>query len=373
MVKNEVYKAIAVLVGTIIGAGVLGIPYVVAQAGFLTGLLDIVLLGIVILLINLAVGEVVLRTKGKHQLTGYAQKYLGGKGRALMTFSMAFGIYGALLAYLIGVGEALGAIFSANPFWFSLGFFVMVSSIIYFGIKGVASSELLLSSAVIFLVLLISAVAFFSGRMELSNLTEFSLMKLFIPYGVILFAFIGAASVPEAGEVLVKNKRSLKKAIIIGSLIPLAMYVIFTTAVVGVFGIKITEVATVGLGLVFGKWIVILANLFAVFAMTTSFLALGLALREMYNYDYKVSKFSSWAFTIFVPFVIFLFGFKSFINVIGTTGVIAGGVEGTLIVLMLWKAKKKSERKPEYSIGVSKLIGAILIGVFILGVILNFI
>ena len=163
-----------------------------------------------------------------------------------------------------------------------------------------------------------------------------------------------------------KNKRSLKKAIIIGSLIPLAMYVIFTTAVVGVFGIKITEVATVGLGLVFGKWIVILANLFAVFAMTTSFLALGLALREMYNYDYKVSKFSSWAFTIFVPFVIFLFGFKSFINVIGTTGVIAGGVEGTLIVLMLWKAKKKSERKPEYSIGVSKLIGAILIGVFML-------
>ena len=373
MLKKEEYKAIAVLVGTIIGAGVLGIPYVVAQAGFLTGLLDIILLGIVILIINLGVGEIVLRTKGKHQLTGYAEKYLGKRGKQLMTFTMALGIYGALLAYIIGVGQALSAIFSYNAFWFSLGFFVIVAALVYSGIKKIASSELVLSSLVILLILIISVVAFTSGKLDFLNLSDFSLSKIFIPYGVILFAFIGAASIPEIHEVLYRNKKSMRKVIVIGSVIPLILYTLFTVAIVGVMGTTITEVATVGLGLEFGKWIVVFANLFAALAMTTSFLTLGLALKEMYNYDYKVSKFSSWALACILPFVLFLFGFKSFIHVIGTTGVIAGGLEGTLIVFMLMKAKKKSERKPEYTIKFGKLLGGVLIAVFVLGVILNFI
>jgi tyrosine-specific transport protein len=372
VMKKEVYKAIAVLVGTIIGAGVLGIPFAISRAGFLTGLAAIVLLGLVVLIINLSVGEIVLRTKGKHQLTGYAEKYLGKKGKLLMTLSMVFGITGALLAYIVGVGEALSVIFGVDPFWFSIGFFIIGISLIYYGIKSVSASELFLSSTVISLILVISVVAFFSGKMDFGNLTEFSLSKLFIPYGVILFAFIGAAAVPEMSEVLAQNKKEMKNAIIIGSLIPLFLYALFSFAIVGVFGDNVTEVATVGLGVEFGFLIVILANLFAVFAMTTSFLALGLALKEVYNYDYKLNPFTSWALACFVPVILFLFGFKSFVRILGTTGIFAGGIEGALIVFMLWVAKKKSERKPEYTINVSKLLGVALITVFALGIILHF-
>ncbi|MBU2639936.1 MAG: GerAB/ArcD/ProY family transporter [Nanoarchaeota archaeon] len=373
MFSKEGYKATATLVGTIIGAGVLGIPYVVAKAGFLTGMLVIILLGIVILLINLSIGEVVLRTKGVHQLTGYAEKYLGKKGKRIMTFSMFFGITGALLAYIIGVGEALGALFNLNPFWFSLGFFVIAAGLIYHGIKSVATSELLLSSLVITLILVIGFVCLFSGKMDINNLKDFNLFKIFVPYGVILFAFVGAAAVPEMSEIFRRNRKEFKKAIVIGSLIPLLLYAFFAFVIVGVFGKNVTEIATLGLGLEFGIIVVILANLFAVFSMSTSFLTLGLALREMYDYDYKLSHFSSWAITCFIPLILFLFGFKSFIKVLETSGVVAGGVEGSLIVLMLLMAKKKSERKPEYSIGINKIIGAVLIIVFVLGIILNFI
>ena len=37
--EKRFLEAVAVLIGIVIGAGVLGIPYVVAKAGFLTGLL----------------------------------------------------------------------------------------------------------------------------------------------------------------------------------------------------------------------------------------------------------------------------------------------------------------------------------------------
>ncbi|MEK6816901.1 MAG: aromatic amino acid transport family protein, partial [Nanoarchaeota archaeon] len=60
-------EAIATLVGTIIGAGVLGIPYVVAKSGIKIGLVHILLLGIAILFINLYVAEISLRTKKTHQ------------------------------------------------------------------------------------------------------------------------------------------------------------------------------------------------------------------------------------------------------------------------------------------------------------------
>ena len=76
-----------------------------------------------LLLVNLMAGEIVLRTKKQHQLTGYAEKYLGKWGKRLMMFSMAFSIYGALTAYLIGEGEVLKAIFRwGDPLWYSIIF-----------------------------------------------------------------------------------------------------------------------------------------------------------------------------------------------------------------------------------------------------------
>ena len=85
-------EAVATLVGTIIGAGVLAIPYSMKKAGFLTGLLILVVLSIAVLFLFLFVGEIVLRTKGNHQLTGYAEKYLGKTGKALMLFAVIFAI-----------------------------------------------------------------------------------------------------------------------------------------------------------------------------------------------------------------------------------------------------------------------------------------
>ena len=125
--KNKFWIAVATLIGTIVGAGVLGIPYVIAKAGFLYGSILIVVLGLVFLLLNLYVAEIVLRTKGKHQLTGYMERYIGKTGKLLMMLSMIFGVYGALIAYLIGEGETIKAIFGGNALVYSLIFFFIVS------------------------------------------------------------------------------------------------------------------------------------------------------------------------------------------------------------------------------------------------------
>ncbi|MBW2982224.1 hypothetical protein KY343_05065 [Candidatus Woesearchaeota archaeon] len=363
--KFLLWEAIATLVGTIIGAGILGIPYVIAKAGFWTGIFDIVLLGVVVLVIYLYLGEVVLRTKGFHQLPGYAEKYLGRWGKRLMVFSMVFGNYGALIAYIIGVGLALAAIFGGEPLIYSLIFFVIVAVIVYKGLKAVGKSELIMLPMVIFVIIIISLLSF--GHININNYATFDIFKILIPYGVILFAFLGAAAVPEMEQELVKSRKLMKKAIIIGVLIPIVSYLIFAFAIVGVSGLSTTEVATIGLGQIMGKYMIIIGNLLAVLTMTTSFLTLGLALKQTYNYDYKLNNTLAWALTVFVPLLIAVSGLTSFIQVIGLSGVIAGGIEGVLIVLMAMKAKKLGDRKPEYSVKINWLIATLLIGLFVLG------
>jgi len=114
-------------------------------------------------------------------------------------------------------------------------------------------------------------------------------------------------------------------------------------------------------------------NLFPVFSMATTFLILGLALKWMLHYDYKISKFLSWIITITIPLIFFLAGARSFIQVIGITGAVAGGIEGILIVLIARAAKRKSEVKPEYNIPINWIFAILLILLFTAGIVYQFV
>ncbi len=369
MESLKALRATALLTGTVIGAGVLGIPYAVSQGGFLTGLLTIIIVGLAMLLLHLMYGEVTLRTTGNHQFPGYAEKYLGKWAKKLSIFSLFFGIYGALIAYLIGEGEALSAIFGLNPLIFSLIFFVIVAVITYKGLNAISKSEIYFLAVVLLLVVVISFITITSTKFNPSNLATFNIYNVLVPFGVILFAFRGFEAVPEMKEYLTKDRKKLKKAIILGSLIPLFAYIIFTFATLGITGGNTTEIVTLGLGNSLGSGMIILGSLFAIFAMLTSFLTLALAMKEIYMFDYNLNPKLSWALTVFIPLIIFLLGVKSFIKVVAITGSLVGGIEGILLILIYWKAKKHGNRIPEFKLRKNYIIGFLIILLFIIGII----
>ncbi len=375
--RHKTLIAITTLIGTIVGAGILAIPYVVAQSGFLFGLIITIALGLSLLLVNLMAGEMVLRTKKQHQLTGYAEKYLGRWGKRLMMFSMAFSIYGALTAYLIGEGEALKAIFHwGDPLWYSIIFFMIVFVIIYRGIKAAGKVELILIVLLFVIVVFIGIMSYDNIRID--NLTTVDLTKFFVPYGVILFALMGFPAVPEMQEVLEAEKRKMKKAIIIGSMIPIILYIFFAFVVIGIIGLENFEllepnqqIATVALSIYSSPVLGIFANLIAILAMFTSFLTLGIAMIGMYEYDYLFSRPSALALTFLIPLAITLFQLSTFITVIAITGAIAGGLQGIIIISAFWKARIYGEREPEYHLSAHKILGSVLILVFAIGVIIE--
>jgi len=362
--KKRFFEASSTLIGTIIGAGILGIPFVIMKSGFSIGLFYLAFVAALMIITHLYLGEVSLRTKGTHQLTGYAEKYLGKKGKSLMMFGLAFGIYSALLAYLIGEGISLSYLFFNSDQYalqFGLAFWVILSAFSYFGLKSLRKGETIGVLSIIALVILI--IVSFWNKIDVSNLTYTNYENFFVPFGVILFAYLGFAAIPEVGRILKKDKKSTKKVIITSNLVVLAIYVIFTLIVLGSLGAETPKLATIPLGNIF--------VLLGILTMLTSYLALSIALTDAFKFDYNFSHKKSWLYTISVPIIIYLilefFNISNFTKVLGIGGTIAGGLTAILILLMVEKAKKKGERKPEYEIPIPRILKWILIAIFVIG------
>lgn len=369
--KYHSLGAIFTLVGTVIGAGVLGIPFVVSQSGFWTGIFVIFIVGIIMTLMFLYLGEVVLRTKGKHQLPGYAGIYLGEAGRHTMSIATGLSIYGALIAYIVAGGESLRNLFGGMlPSWgFSIVFFLILGIIIFFDVNVLSGSEIAISSLLIIAVLLISI--FSMGYIDISNYSGFDISKFFIPYGVVLFAFLGFVSVPEASEVLAKKKRKLAFSIILGMAIPLVIYLVFAFTIIGLMGPTTRELGTIGIENLIGLKGLIFGNLFLLFAISTSFLALGFGLKEYFFYDRRFSNTKSWILACLVPFIAFFLvrQWSTFTQILSFSGILFGGTQAIVVILMALKAKKHGTRKPEFTLPMNPFIAFLFIAFIVAGAI----
>jgi len=370
MKDKKFFFAISILLGTIVGAGIFGIPHVIARSGIIPGFFYLLILGGAVLLIHLFFGEIVLRTKEKHRLVGYAQKYLGNWGRILITISTILGLTGALLAYIILSGDFLKIIFSflnLPSFYFSLMFWAILSYFIFRGIKLIAPAELFMNIAFFFIIFLIFCFAL--PKLNLQNFTLINFEHIFLPYGVILFSLVGWMAVPIISETFksLEARKNLKKVIILAISIVIFLYFLFALAVIGVSGKNTTPEAFQGLLPYLGQKIIIFGALFGIFAIVTSFLILGNYFKNTLFYDYKIPRRISASIACGLPFILFLIGFREFIEVIGFVGTIIGVIEGGTIILIFKKAKFLGNRCPEYSLKIPSILLYFLIAIFILG------
>ena len=369
--SRNFYYPLSVLIGTIVGAGIFGLPYAFAKAGFGIGLLFLFFLAIATLILHLSYGEVVLRTSQKHRLVGYVAMYLGPRWKQIAGIVAVLGMYGALLAYTILGGEFLDIIFpfipSLTPFHFSLIFFVLASLGVFTDIRTVARVEFLM----VFFLIGVILFLFLRSIPELKpmNFLGLDAKNAFLPYGVILFSLAGGAAIPELRDVIGGKSTKFKKVIIFGTLIPAVLYLVFAVSVVGTSGSGTSEEAFRGLLPWFGSFVTFIGALFGVVAVFTSFLVIGINLKKVFWYDYGIPKILSWVLASGVPLILFIAGLQSFIRIIALAGAVMGGMEGLLILAVHRKSKKMGDRSPEYSIGIPKLVFWGLCGMFAVGII----
>lgn len=353
--KKDFLFAVSTLVGAIVGLGMFGIPYAVERAGFTVGIFYIIGLGIVTLLLHLIYGEIVERTQGKHRLTGYAEKYLGKKMKGAVGAAVMLAVYSSLLAYIIVGGKFLALLFPGiSPTVLSLTFWFVLSFVVWKDLRTVGWIEFLMTGFLLFFVVVLFGWG--GSRIDVQNFPPFHSADFFLPYGVILFAFSGIFAIPEIREMLKGDGARYKKAIIVGSLVPIIVYLLFTILVVGISGRDTSQDALAGLLGHVSHGAVFLGAILGVLAIATSYIALGLDLKHTLKYDWRLRGNVAGLTATLVPLFLYLLGIQAFITVIAVSGAIFGAVIGLVILLIYRKAKKSGDKKPGFELALPSLL-----------------
>lgn len=367
------FFGIAILVGTIIGVGMFSLPLITYKAGVGAFLFFIILFGCLQCYIHLLFIEIALRTKNVYRLPGYAGVYLGRKEKIFTAIVDLIGNYGALLAYIIIGGififDLLGPYLGGDIFVYSLILFSIQALAVLIGLRMVASLELILSIILLIVVCLISVKGWSS--IQLSNFTLFKISDIFLPYGAVLFAISGISAIPILRKLFIGKEHQLKAVVKWGTFIPVVVMIIFTLSVVGITGSATTSDTLTGLGNTLSDGIIFFALIFGVLTITTSFLVMSEATREIYAWDFKINRFSSWVFAVFPPFILFVLGWQDLTKVVSLSGGILGSLLVTFIIWINFTAKKKKTLKPYFSIPLPRWLAYVLSFVFVVGAILT--
>jgi len=325
------------LASTIVGAGMFALPYVTAAAGLAVGVGYLILFSVVSALMHLLYADVIVRTPENHRFVGYAELYLGKIGKGIAVVATIVGILFSLMIYLVLASSFLKVFISGPDLMLALGFWLLASIPIFFNINRLVASENIIMAGMIGIILLI----FFYGapgvsRVVMSPLANPSL--IFLPYGAILFSLAGRTAVPALLGYFRNNGKPVKAAkaaIILGSMVPAALYLLFILSILAISP-SVSEDSITGVREALPSWVVSLLTVLGLIAIWSTYIVIGRDVKKSLFYDFKFPDFFAGAAVVAVPLGLYLLGLRELVPLISVAGGVFIGLEG-IFVLLMWR------------------------------------
>lgn len=354
MYKNIILPA-SLLAGTIIGAGIFALPFIFEKAGIITGLFYLGFFSICFVFIHLMYADLILKTEGGknlHRFPGYAKIYLGNWGFWLAILTTIIGMLFVLTVYLIlsvsfinlikPIGLDISDVSKLLTFW------LFGSAAIFLGIRRIAFSEFLITGGIIVIILIIFSYGL--GHFgKIISVPTFNLQNIFLPYGAVLFALMGRTAIPAVISYFQKIREPLVRAktpIVLGTLMPALVYLLFVLGILGLSGV-VSENAVSGLIGRIPESILILVGIFGLISLWSSYIVIGLDVKNALKYDLKFPKILAGLTVIILPVLLYFWGFQNFLTLVSLIGGIFIALEGIFIALMWLRARKTRLPAPE--------------------------
>ncbi|MCR4312009.1 MAG: hypothetical protein NUV56_01865, partial [Candidatus Uhrbacteria bacterium] len=144
-------------------------------------------------------------------------------------------------------------------------------------------------------------------------------------------------------DALGKRERLLPAVLMLGMTIVLLVFVLFVVTILGFNGGNTSPDAITGIVKSAGRPTALLAASVGVLTVFSAFVTIGTSLMNTLMYDFRLRYGFAWLAAIGVPIIGFLIGARNFIDVIGYTGGLLGGLCGLLIVFAYEKARRSGE------------------------------
>lgn len=387
---SKVIGGILLVAGTTIGAGMLALPVSTGLAGFFPSLILLVSCWAFMTYTAFLMLEVNLSMPENSNLISMARRMLGKGGEIVSWITYLFLLYALTTAYVAGSGPIMVNIIHAitgvtiPPLAGSIPLLLLFGLFVYRGTASVDHvNRLLMFGLIIAYGAMAVMITPYIGSPLLFR-TDWPLFLVAVSLVVTSFGY--HIIIPSLTTYLNRDVRSLKKAILIGSLIPLAIYVLWEVLILGIIPVEgvnglmqgyLCGVDGVQLlcNLMGENAIGITATLFSLFAIITSFLGVSLSLTDFLADGLKIKKSPSgrallYALTFLPPIAFTLLDPRAFFSALeyaGAFGVIV--LLGLMPALMVWCKRYYHHFESTYKApgGKFMLLMVMLISLLVIG------
>jgi len=300
---------ILLVVGTTIGAGMLALPVATAQLGFWGSTVLLVSCWAVMTTCAFLFIEVNLWFPAHSNLVSMAGATLGKAGQAVTWVVYLVLLYSIICAYIAGGGDLFHYILTTHGVNISQGassilFTALFGFIVYRGIRSVdyVNRGLMFGKLGALFLLICLIIPFITP----TNLNSGEFSHIIAPSSLTITAvsFACLMIIPSLRSYFGNDIKTLRKAVFIGSLIPLCCYISWDMVIMGVVpldgvpGLRaILSSSNTNSDLVFAltsilqtSSITFLAKFFTSICMATSFLSVSLSLSDFLADGLKVKK-----------------------------------------------------------------------------------
>lgn len=343
------FEAISMIVGNSIGTGIIAVPYLAVRNSMWDVVWMVAFAYIVNVILHLIIAELSYNNGGVQLVKSFEGELFHGKMKKIFSWIM-FVVYG--LAIMVGVSGNIngGAQIFVNwfglPLWAAqLIYYLIAGSVVFMGMKAVGIAQKYSVALLLVIVTVMTAGTFLHPRNTLYT-APFHINNLLALYSMVVFATSANQAVIQVVKGLNGDSKRIRKTIFTGfGLSSLFVLVVTLTVLLGTKGAVDKELAYMQLGESIGGWALILAGIFSLFALLTTFWSNTLALRDVVHEQVGTDNRVSWLIAT-VPCILFaIFGVSSFIVL---TRIMSGVVilVSIMLVLTYGKSRKKVGSSP---------------------------
>lgn len=295
--KLTFIESLMLVAGAGIGTGILTIPYAASKIGIFGTIIALIIAYAVSLITYFFIADLTLNSNDSTQLLGILKQHLfKGKFKKILT-SLFFAIFIVILlqnliVYILCATDIISELFNISANVSKIIFYLLASSVLIFGIKGIGIGEKVAVPLISSVILLLIFLSLFNIQNTLSfTFGEPSIITAV--FGLFMFAFSAIFSVVQVTN-NIEDTKKIKKVLAGGLTINAVLTLVFTIATI-IGSKEITEVATIGLAETIGKpWVKVLCSFFVLLAMFTSYWSSGLAFADVLKEEFKMSKRKAW-------------------------------------------------------------------------------
>lgn len=383
MEKNNLIGSIFLVTGTTVGAGMIALPVTTGTYGFAATLFMFITVWLASLVIAFAMLEANLQHKEGANLITMISATLGRPGEIIGWGSCLLFLYCILAAYLSGLGELTGYSLSyilpldVNKTTSVVVITAIASGLIYSGIR---MSENINRVFVIGILLIFISLTFISlpyvaaDRLEITTFNPpfSSLPVIFASFGYLVI-------VPTLRSYLHSDVRKIKIACVVGSLIPLIMYILWATIVIGVIpvngdngiesilhsGDPSTGILRAMAEFTDNSNVVLIFKAFFFLAIATSLIGVSLGtfdliLDGLQANNIKPGKFTLTLLTFAPPALIVILLDTLFLTALGYAAIFSAVVFGIIPAVLPWAGRNKGI-KSSYQLPGGKIVFTLII------------